>query len=435
MSQSQIPVGSALAKKHFGVALFAVCQRANSLLRNMTGDAPKQPDAEAKLKGQTSPDMPVVRVTDLAKSQGDVVSMDLFNMIGGKPLVGDVNAEGKGQKLTWSSQDARIDMMSQVVDGGGKMAQQRTVWNLRSVAMANLVGYFPRLENQQCLVTLAGDRGDQTGNDWVVPQRFVTGSTTAADADFAAIMVNTVKAPTYNRHYVVNASALTQGGQQLGSIASTDVLKLVHLDLLSTILDDLDLPLQPIKIADDPAAADEPMYLLLLTPRVYQQLLQDTTSTGNIRSFQQNAWNRASYGSKHPLFRGEVGMWNRILVRKMTRAIRWLPGSNTTIITSANRYTATESNQTVNAGLGAGKAVERGLLLGAQAMANVYGRNQGSDYFASYAERLYNFERNYEAMGEMMNGKAKVRMSIPDGAGNTEPTDMGVFVIDSAVTL
>lgn len=435
MAQSSIPVGSALAKKVFGVALYAVTQRANTLLKNMTGEAPAQAQAEAKLKGQSSPDMPVVRVTDLSKTQGDVISADLFNIIGGKPLIGDVNAEGKGEKLTWSSQDSRIDLLTKVVDGGGKMTQQRTVHQLRGIAMANLTGYFPRLETQQMLVALAGARGDQTGTDWVVPQQFVTGTSTAADADFDNIMVNPIKAPTFNRHFVVNAAGFTQGGQQLASIASTDILKLGHIDEMIENIDDMEFPLQPIKIMDDPASDDEPLYLLLMPPRGYHALLQDATANGNIRTFQQNAWNRASYGSKHPLFRGEVGMWNRVLVRKMTRSIRFIPGSNTRIITSANRFTATETNQTVNAGLGANKFVERSLFMGSQAMANVYGRNQGSDHFASYSERRYNFERNYEAMGEVMNGKQKIRYGIPDGNGNTEPTDLGVIIIDSATTL
>lgn len=432
--QTSVPVGSNIARKLFGVALFAITQRANGLMKNMTGAAPKQADSEKKLKGQSSPDMPVVRVTDLSKTQGDQVTMELFNVIGGKVLVGDVNAEGKGEKLSWSSLTSRIDLLTKVVDAGGKMSQQRTVHQLRGLAMANLVGYFPRLEDQQTLVHLAGCRGDQTGVDWVVPQQFVTGTTTAADADYADIMVNPVLAPTYNRHFVVNAGGLTQGGAQLGSIASTDVLKLTHLDLLRQIIDDSEVPLQPVRIEDDPAAADEPMWVLLLPPRAYSQLLQDATANNNIRAFQQMAWNRASYGSKHPLFRGEVGMWNGILVKKITRSIRLLAASSCKIITLANRYSATETNQAV-AAIGATKAVERGLLLGAQALANVYGRNQGSDHFASYNERLYNFERNYEAMGEVMNGKAKVRFSIPDGAGNTEPTDLGVLVVDSVVSL
>jgi N4-gp56 family major capsid protein len=433
--QTNIPAGSSLAVKKYGVALFAVTQRANTLLKNLTGEAPKQADAEAKLQGQTSPDMPVVRVTDLSKTFGHEVSMDLFNVIGGKPLVGDVNAEGKGDKLTWSSMDARINLLTKVVDAGGKMTQQRTIHQLRGIAMANLMGYFPRLENQQALVHLAGDRGDQAGTDWVVPKRFETGTQNAADADFDSIMVNPVKAPTYNRHYVVSGNTLVQGGQQLGSIASTDTLKLAHLDALIGLLDDMEYPMQPIKIADDPAAEDEPLYLLLAPPRAYSALLTDTSASGNIRSFQQNAWNRASYGSKHPLFRGEIGMWNRILVRKMSRSIRFLPGSYTKIVTSANKLTATETNQQINPSLGAGKAVERCILLGAQALANVYGRNQKSDWYASFAERLYNFERNYEAMGEVMNGKAKVRFNVTNQDGDPEPTDLGVMVIDVAVSL
>ncbi len=426
MAQTQIPVGSALAKKVFGAALFATTQRSPTLLKNLTGPAPKQGDAETKLKGQTTPDMPVIRVTDLSKSQGDAVSVDLFNIISQKPLVGDVNAEGRGEKLTFNSFDTKIDLFTKPVDAGGKMAQQRTVWNLRGIAMATLAGYMPRLETQQMLVHMAGARGSQQGMDWVVPL--------STDADFASIMVNPVKAPTYNRHYVASGVNIVQGGAQLGSIAGTDIFKLEHLDALRALIDDMDFPMQPVQIADDPAAAEEPLYLYLATPRQYQSLLNNTTGQV-LRTFQQNAWMRAQYGSKHPLFRGEVGLWNGILVKKMARSIRFNASDSVQIITSANANTGTESAQTVNAGLGAGKAVDRGLLLGAQALVNVYGRNQGSDYYYSLNERLYNFERNYEAAADAMSGKAKVRFNIPDGAGNNVPTDMNVIVFDTAVSL
>lgn len=426
MAQTQVPVGSVLAKKVFGAALFAATQRAPTMLKNLTGPAPKQGQAEAKLKAQTTPDMPIIRVTDLSKTSGDVVSVDLFNIINQKALVGDVNAEGRGEKLTYNSFDTRIDLFTKVVDAGGKMAQQRTVWALRALAMANLAGYMPRLETQQAYVHMAGTRGSQAGMDWVLPL--------STDADFAALLVNAVKAPTFNRHYVASGASLVQGGQQLGSIASTDIFKLEHLDSLRALIDDMDMPIQPVQIEDDPAAVDEPLYLFLASPRQYQSLLNNTTGQV-LRTFQQNAWIRASYGSKHPLFKGEVGIWNGILVKKMARSIRLNPSDSTQIITSANQFTATESAQTVNAGLGANKAVDRGLLLGAQALVNVYGKNQGSEYYYALHERLFNFERNYEAAADAMNGKNKVRFSIPDGAGNQVPTDMNVLVLDTAVSL
>ena len=432
MSTTSVPAGSVLTVKQFSVALFTYNLRAATLGNNLTGPAPQQSEVESKLKGQTAPDYPVVRVTDLSKTVGDQVSMDLFNTITGFPLVGDVNAEGKGDKLTWSSMNARIDLLSKAIDAGGAMAQQRTKTQLRGIAMANLMGYFPRLDTQQMLVALAGGRGTQAGMDWVVPLQFTTNTGTTANTQFSDVMVNAVQAPTYNRHYVVSGTGFVQGGLQLGSITASDTLKLSHLDELRRIIDLMDLPLQPIKIVDDPAANDEPLYLLLVSPSAYSALITDATANNNLRAFQQYAWQRAQYGSKSPLFRGEVGMWNGILVKKINRSIRWVASENTKVVLVANRYTATESNQAINAGLAATSCVERSLLLGAQALANVYGKSQGSDFYADYRERTYNFDRNFEALCQMMNGKAKVRFGVPDGNGNTEPTDLGVFVIDSA---
>ncbi|MNK98679.1 hypothetical protein D3C87_1190500 [compost metagenome] len=75
------------------------------------------------------------------------------------------------------------------------------------------------------------------------------------------------------------------------------------------------------------------------------------------------------------------------------------------------------------------------MLLGAQALAHVYGKNQGSDTYANWMENRYNFERNLEVAGEVMCGKAKLRFSVPDARGNKIPTDHGVMVLDTAVNL
>lgn len=428
MSQTNVPAGSPLARKVFGAALFARVIQAPNMLKSITGAAPKQKDAEAKLKGQTSPDMPVVRVTDLSKTAGDTISVDCFDSISGKPLMGDVDAEGKGEKLSNSSMDISIDLSTKVVDAGGKMSQQRTLHNLRGIAMAQLAGYFPRLQTQTAMVHMAGARGSLTGRDWVVPK--------ADDADFNDIVVNPIKAPTYNRHMVVDGTGLVQGGQQLASIDSTDIWSLDHIDELSLLLDDQDIPMQHVRITDDPAADDDPIKgVLYLTPRQWNQIKTNAGgSSNNWRTFLQNAWNRKSMGTKHPLFTGEPGLWNGILVRVQPRhTIRFEASEETNIITAANRYTATETAQAVNAGLGAGFSVERAMLMGAQALGLVYGKNQTSEYYFSWHERKYNFERNLEVAGDCMGGMSKIRFSMDDGKGNKEPTDNGVFVIDSAV--
>lgn len=423
--QTQIPAGSPLARKIYGAALFAASQRQPSLLNRMTGPAPQQGQAEAKLKGQTTPDMPLVRVTDLSKSAGDAVSVDMFNVIGGRPIMGDKNAEGKGERLTSSSMDIKIDLATKVVDVGGKMAQQRTIHGLRGLGMANLVGWFKRYHDQSTIVHLAGARGQQTGQDWVIPLQ--------TDAEFADIMINSVKAPSYNRHFVCDGTALVAGGAQLASIDTSDVFRLEHLDAIATIIADSEVKLQPVRLPDDPAADDEPMYVMLVSHKMWNSVL---TNTSNLvyRTFLQNAWTRASYGSKHPLFTGETGMWRNILVKKMDRAVTFAASTTTKHITAGNRYTATETDVTVAAGLSTTHVVHRGLLLGAQALAHVYGKNQSSETYASWMERPYNFERNLEIAGEVMHGKAKLRFDYPSADGSTtEPTDHGVFVIDATV--
>lgn len=422
--QTSVPQGSTLAVKEFSVALFAQTMRNPSIMSNLTGPAPQIADAQRKLKNQTSPSMPVIRVTDLSKTAGDTISVDCVDIIGGKPIIGDRNAEGRGEKLTTSSMDIRIDLSTKVVDSGGKMSQQRTKHSLRQLAMANLGGYMPRLESQTILVHLAGARGQQNDYTWAIPL--------STDSDFADIMVNTVKAPTYNRHYAVNHSTtteLTQGGQQIPNLTSSCTFKLEHIDFMRRVIDDLAFRPQPIKIADDPAAEDEPLYVWLVSPRVYQDLLANTSGLV-LRTFQQNAWNRASWGSKHPLFKGEVGIWNNILVKKVDFSIRWAAdGASTTVYNQSTDTTGGETGTATMPSI-AGYCVERTMLLGAQALGNVYGRNQTTDYYYGWLEHWYNFERNLEIAAEMMGGKAKLRFSPPDSNGTPTLTDHGVFVID-----
>ncbi len=426
MAQTNVPSGSALARKEYSAAIFAKTIAAPSFDNNITGPAPKQSDAEAKLKGQTSKDMPIVRVKDLTKGAGDMVSVDAFDIVTGKPIMGDRNAEGRGVKLSSSSMDIKLDNSTFVVDSGGKMSQQRTPIQLRGIAMSSMQGYFPRMFSQAAVIHLSGARGSLQRREWPIPL--------ATDADFADIMVNTVKAPTFNRHLVLNGTGFTKGGQQLGSIASTDLWTLNHIDELALFCTDHVMPLQNVKLGDDPAADDDPIKgILYLTERQWAQI----SSSSEYKTALQTAWARKSYGTKHPLFSGEPIMKNGILIRKLPAGLgtRFAISESTNIITAANRYTATESAQTVNAGLTAGYAVERAILIGAQALGKVFGNSNGTEAGISWLENKYNFERNLEIAGDTLYGMAKLRFSYDDGAGNIEPTDNGVVVIDTAVKL
>ena len=146
-----------------------------------------------------------------AAKAGDTVRVDCAHVIKVRPIMGDENAEGRGPDLNYSSQELVLNMATLPVSAGGKMSQQRTVHDLRKRAIKELADVMPRFRWQRSLVHMAGARGANDGVDWVLPPD-VAG---VAASSLAAQMVNTVRAPTYNRHFVVNAGGLTQGGAPL----------------------------------------------------------------------------------------------------------------------------------------------------------------------------------------------------------------------------
>lgn len=433
MSQTNIPSGSGVALKKWSEALFAMAGKQPTPVNAISGPAPTIDKAGQVLRRQSTTDMPVVRVNDLAQSAGDNVRVDCAHITKLRPTMGDQNAEGKGAPLSFTYMDVKIDMATLPVSAGGKMTQKRFQHDLRTVALNQLKGGIPNFLWQRTLTQLAGARGNQDGIDWILPKE--------DDPEFADFLVNynatTRKpyAPTYNRHYVVDGANLVQGGQQLASIDSTDVMSLDIVDTLSALLGEQTVRMQPIRIPGDPAAGDDPIKgVLLVDNLVWNKMLTDKTAGNSIRQWQANAMERARYGNlqMHPLFAAAPFLWNGVLVRKMGDfAVRFSGGSSQQYISQANRYTAAESAVTLPAL--SGFQVSRSLFLGAQALAQCAGANTTTGVPYSMLENRTNFERNLEMAGEVIAAEQKIRFALPDGAGNNEPTDIGVLVIDSVV--
>lgn len=428
MSTTSIPSGSPLANKQYSKALAAMAVRAPTPLKMLSGNIPSEDKAMRKLRQQSTTDMPVVIVDDLAQGPGDVVQVDCAHVVKLRPVMGDTNAEGRGAALKYSAQDILIDMATLPISAGGKMTQQRTPHSMRQNALAQLKGAIPRFRWQRAHAAMAGARGAQDGTDWILPL--------ATDPEFAAMMVNSVKAPTFNRHWVVNGANLTQGGLQVASMATTDTLKMSHIDEFAAIWSEMHTRMAPIMIPGDPAAGDEPIKgILMLDELAWNDFITDTTASNNIRTFQQNAIQRASYGNlkAHPLFSGEVLLWRGILFRKIGTSIRFNGGDSYQFVTVANRLSATETTGTVSASLSTTHQVSRMLFLGAQALACASGSNQTSEESYSLLENRTNYKRNLEFAGEIIGAEQKMRWSLPNENNDLEATDFGVAVIDTVV--
>lgn len=401
---TQVAQGSALAVKLFSVALFNETIRLGTFRKNLTGPAPKQSDAGAKARGQTSPDYPFVRITDLQSGPGDAVSVDLFNNLSGKPTMGDRKLAGRLMSLSSSSMDIRINQIRGGVETGGRMSQKRTRHDLRRIAKDNLSGWNARLYDQLAMVHVAGARGSQNDNEWIVPL--------TTDPEFSDIVVNNVLPPTRNRRFFAgDATSVT-------NLDTADVLTLNNIDRIRMTLGELPFTLQPIRIDGDEQADEDPLYALFVTEKVWYNL-QISTTGQNWRTFLANAHERSA-GFKHPLFLGQTGMWAGILIKKMRRAIRFNAGD--TVV----EYDASNVAQNVTAAVG----FDRCFLLGGQALGIAYGNSMGggnSDgYYFSWHEEMSDHDNIREISASSMAGMSKIRFTGSDG----QPTDQGIATID-----
>ncbi len=405
---TSVPTGASIANKLFNAALFLESSRAVSFANMQTGAAPSLSGEARKAKGQTAAGAPIIRVTDLEKNAGDEVTMDIFHQLRQKPVMGDKIIAGKGVNLKYASFSLKINQGRTLVDSGGKMSQQRTKHNLKLTAKTLLAPYYTRLADQITLVQLAGARGDHVDADWILPL--------ATDADFAEIMVNTVRPPTYDRHFY-GGDATT-----IATLDSSDKFTLSAIDRIRLALDEMAFPLQPIRMEGDPMAEDSPFHCLWITPRQWYDFWI-ATSGADWRALMVQARDRSA-GWSHPLFRGEGVMWQNILVKKQPRPIRFNAGTVVSVCTNSADAALSTSTATVR--------VERAILLGAQALADAYGATGGKGggyYFGMNEEETDHGNRN-EMSISWMNGKSKIQFQGTDGRVN----DHGVMVLDTAVS-
>ena len=424
MAETVIPYGSPQAVRVQSAGLFALSQQRISRLNSLAGKLPQQSDAESTLRRQSGNQLPIVRCQDLTKMAGDEVTFDLINLIGGKPIMGERYAEGKGDRMDFSQDSLRINQTRKPISAGGKMTQQRTPHQLRALAQSLGHDYMSRLEDQLSLVHLAGARGFADDIEWAVPL--------ASDPDFSDIVVNTVKAPTRNRHFMSTGSGIepiAASGNEI-TIATTDVMNIDLVDALRTKLDSMPLPPPPVKFEGDLMASDAPLRVLLCSSEQYTSLVRST----NFRTWQANAMARAQTAKQNPLFMGEAGIWNGILVVKMPKPIRFYSGNSLRWCASTTSNTET-STDLVPAAFGTGYAVDRALLLGGQALAQAYGkfRQSGGSYFIS--EKELDHGDKLEILLGMIGGTSKIQFLVDHGGTAKQYTDFGVMAIDTAVAI
>ena len=403
--------------------LFAAHMQRNTTLNRLTGAMPKgESGAIATIRKQTTQHMPIVTCQDLGKNTGDEVKFNLINPVGAKPIMGSRNAQGRGIGMKLSEDKLHVDQARFPVDLGNTMTGIRSPVEFRNLGRPVAQSLMDRYVDQSLLVHMAGARGFHNNIEWVVP--------TEADADFADIMVNTVRAPSRNRHYIADTGVIKPFAQIAGEVdlATTDLFKMDTCDGIRTVMEQIALPPPPVIFEGDEAATDSPLRVLLVSPAQYSGFATDPA----FRQFQASAMARASQAGNHPLFKGDAGLWNGVLIIKMPKPIRFYAGD--TIRYCADTATQVESTCIVPAAFGTTFAVDRAILLGGQAVAQALAASTHSGMPFFWSEEVMDHGDKVELLIGAIRGVSKIRYEI-DYGDSKQWTDYGVIAIDTAVPI
>lgn len=423
VTKTNTPSGAQGAMIQQAVGVFAQCMQRNTTLNRLTGKMPTVESAMAGIKRQSKPQMPIVRADDMTKNKGDEVTFHLDNPIGAYPIMGSEHAEGKGVGMSFSEDRLRVNQARFPIDMGNTMTQIRNPFDLRRLGRPKAQQLMNDYIDQSILVHLAGARGFHDHiMEWRVPL--------ASHERFSQIMVNRVKAPTKNRHLVAKAGGLSEVTPNAGdlTIATTDVFSMDVVDSVRAWMDQIPLPPPPVEFDGDQAATDSPIRVMLVSPAQYSGFATDPA----FRTMQANAYARARLAKDHPLFLGDVGLWNGILIVKMPKPIRFYAGDP--IKYCASYTSETESELLVPASFGTTFAVDRAILLGGQALAQAFGSSEKSGIPFFWSEKDGDHGDKMELLIGAILGMSKIRFAVDHG-DTKQFTDHGVTVLDTAVKI
>lgn len=437
-TKSTVAAGDPKAMFVQAAGLFAQSMQRNSTLGRLSGPMPKgESSAASVVRKQTATDMPIVKSVDLSRGKGDEVEFQFLQPVGAYPIMGSHHAEGKGTGLSYDKARVRVNQARFPVDLGDTMSSIRSAVDFRRLGRPVAQSLMDSYLDQSLLVHMAGARGFQDNIEWRIP--------TTNHADFAEMAVNAVKAPTRNRHYVAQGGTTGPGatfadslapfttaavsGNDMTSFQTTDQLSMDVVDSIRTLIESITLPPPAVKIPGDVVAEDSPLRVLLVSPAQYHAFAQDK----NFRQFQANALARASKAKNHPLFLGECGLWNGILLMKMPKPIRFYAGD--AIKYCADYDSEAELSTKVPSSFGDNFAVDRAILLGGQAIAQAFAASGHGGMPFFWKEKTFDHDDKMELLIGAIQGISKVRWNVDQGDGTKRYTDHGVIVIDTAVPI
>jgi len=286
MARTVIPVGDPKAKVIYSAFLAKEFAGQSFFVGMLSASDFEQRTKQSYLS--TSPNMPIQRLRDLESSQGDTIKFDLVAQLGGQPTYGDNQLKGKEEKLTFYTDEVKIEQVRHGVDTGGRMSKKRTIHDLRKIAKDRLVTWLARFYDESIMCYLAGTRGIAT-NNWLL------------DTSFSGFGGNPLQAPDEDHILGIHNGSVTS---DIDDIDADDTFSLAYLEELDYKLSQMENAPQPLY------DKDEPYYVILMHSAAKKQL-RTSTSTNDWLDIQKNAGVR---GSDNPIFRGALGRYGKFVL-------------------------------------------------------------------------------------------------------------------------
>lgn len=221
------------------------------------------------------PTAPIQRLTELEKSAGDTIVYDLLYQMDQEGVEGDNPIAGFEEAMVYKDDSVKIDQR-RIAHAFRRMAQQRTIHDLRADARENLADRWAVILDRILFSQLAGLTGD------------VAGSPSAALAGHGG---NTLVSPTSDTDHYWNEAS--------------NVFEIGHVEGLLEKANTIDPLIRPAKTVFGTS------YVLIVHPIcVYD--LRTTSGAGTWNEVTQSSWRGKM--DKTPFHKYVVGKWGDVMI-------------------------------------------------------------------------------------------------------------------------
>lgn len=316
---------------------------------------------------------------EMSKGPGDNVTFLLQKELTGDGFTSGEVAEGNGESLSLYSDSVSINELGHVVDipnEGRSIDTQRVPIKLRAAAKNGLMTWKQKRMSETFFYHMCG----------YIPANSLGSKYNGH---------NTITAPTTVsgdvRHLWRDAAANNSDGDE--NLGSDDIMTFRFLDHMREAAETANSPIRPINIEGNYEMGGTDIsggrYVVYLHPNQVTDL-RTSTSDGNWLDIQKAAMNGGQV-SKNPIFTDALGEYNNLILKKANHVTQGVDSSAGTAVTS----------------------VRRAVLLGAQACAIAYGKDNGPTTYG-WNEELLDHKRRLEVSSFCLWGLTKTVFDAND---------------------